>query len=162
MFDRYTPDAWRQIVESDQIDILAFAVLRHLEQIDDAQEARLAGQLPSDIRKTDWLDRIHLDLTFFHPVPVADLDVGAHPYSDAASDLAATNTVAEALGEHHEESLHPVRPVGDGGGRSRAEHPRDSGGLMNWASAPQKVEQIAMSIVECRVTQRLLICDPHG
>src|ERR1035441_8878738 len=53
---------------SDLIDVLAFTVLRHFEQIDDAQEARLARQLPSDIRQTDWLDRIHFDLTFFHPV----------------------------------------------------------------------------------------------
>src|ERR1035441_10679471 len=91
---------------SDWIDFLAFTVLRHFEQIDDSQESRLARQLPSDIRQTDWLDRIHFDLTFFHTIPVADFDVGPHPYSDAASDLSAANSVAQALGEHHEESLH--------------------------------------------------------
>jgi hypothetical protein len=31
--------------------------------------------------------------------------VGLRPYSDAASDFSSTNSVAEALGEHHEESL---------------------------------------------------------
>src|ERR1022692_952693 len=51
---------------------------------------------------------------FFHPVAVADFDVGPRPYSDAASDFSATNSVSKALGEHHEESLHPVCPGGGG------------------------------------------------
>src|ERR1035441_4396136 len=98
---------WPHIVKPNQIDVLAFTVLRHLEQIHDAQETRLARQLPSDIRKTDWLDRIHLDLTFVHPVPVAHFDVGPRPYSDAASDFTATNSVAKALGEDHEDEFTP-------------------------------------------------------
>jgi NAD(P)-dependent dehydrogenase (short-subunit alcohol dehydrogenase family) len=97
---------WPHIVKPNEIDVVASTVFRHLEQIDDTQKSRFSRQLPSDIRKTDWLDRIHLDLTFFHPVPVADLDVGAHPYSDAASNFSATNSLAKALGKHHEESLH--------------------------------------------------------
>ena len=106
--DLHLLSAWTDVVEPYQIDVLAFAVLRHLEKIDDTQETRLARQLPSDIRKTYWLDRVHLDLTLFHPVPVADFDVGPHPYSDAASDFAATNSLAKTLGEYHEESLHPA------------------------------------------------------
>jgi hypothetical protein len=92
-------------MEPDQIDILAFAVLRNLKQIDDAKETRLARQLRSDIRKTDGLDRVHLDLTFFHTVAGAHFDVRAHPYSDTARDFSATNALAKPLGEHHEESL---------------------------------------------------------
>jgi len=38
------------------MDVLAFTVLRHLEQIDDAQESRLARQLASDIGEADWLN----------------------------------------------------------------------------------------------------------
>jgi predicted cobalt transporter CbtA len=34
--------------------------------------------------------------------------VGPHPYSDAASDFAATNSLAKTLGEYHDESLHPA------------------------------------------------------
>jgi hypothetical protein len=49
--------------------------------------------------------------------------VGPRPYTHAASDFSATNSLAKALGEHHEESLHLVRPLEDGGGRSRAGHP---------------------------------------
>jgi hypothetical protein len=92
-------------VEPDQIDVLALTVLRHLEEVDDTLETRLSRQLWSDIGKTDRQDRIHLDLALFHAVAVADLDVGTHPYSDAASDFSAANSIAQALGEDHLESL---------------------------------------------------------
>ena len=81
-------------------------MLRDLEQIDDTQETRLARQLWSDIREADRLDRIYLDLTFFHTVPGTDFDVGTHPYSDTASDFSATDSLAKTLGEYHNESLH--------------------------------------------------------
>jgi hypothetical protein len=40
--------------------------------------------------------------------------VGPRPYTHAARDFSATNSVSKALGEHHEESLHPVCPGGGG------------------------------------------------
>jgi len=92
-------------VEPNQIDIFAFTMLSDLEQIDDTKETRLARQLWSDIRKTDWRDRIHLDLAFFHAIPGAHFDVGTHPYSDTASDFSAANSFAKSLGEHHENIL---------------------------------------------------------
>jgi len=95
-------------VESNQIDPFAFPMLRNFEQIDDAEETRLPRQLRSDIRKTDRLDRVNLDLAFFHWVLAADSDVRPHPYSDAAGDLSPANTLAKTLGEHHEKSLHPM------------------------------------------------------
>ncbi len=95
-----------QIVEPYQINILAFAVLGDLKQIDDTQESRLPRQLRRNIRETDRRDGIHFDLTFFHSVSVACFDVGTRPYSDAASDFSATDALAETLGEDHDESLH--------------------------------------------------------
>jgi len=92
-------------VEPNQINVLAFTVLGNLEQIDETQETRLARQLWSDIRKTDRRDRIHLDLTFLHPVPVTHFDVGTLPYSDTASDLSAAHSLAKTLGERHEEKF---------------------------------------------------------
>jgi hypothetical protein len=96
---------WRHVVKSDEIDVLAPTVLRDLEEIDHTLETRRSSQLWSDIRETDRQDRIHLDLTLFHPVAVAHLYVRTHPYPDAASDVAAANSVAQALGEDHLESL---------------------------------------------------------
>ena len=92
-------------MEPNQIDILAFTVLRDFKQIEDTQETRLSRQLWSDIRKTDWGDRIHLDLTLFHAVAGAHVDVGTRPYSDAARDVSAANSLAQALREDHEGSL---------------------------------------------------------
>ena len=77
-------------------------MLCNLKQIEDTQEAGLPSQRRSDIRKSDWRDRIHLDLAFFHTVPTAYFDVRTGPNSDAASDFAATNSVAQTLGENHE------------------------------------------------------------
>jgi hypothetical protein len=92
-------------VESNQIDVLALTVLRDLEQVDHTLETRRSRQLWSDISEIDRQDRIYLDLTLFHPVAVADLYMGTHPYADAASDFAAPNSVAQALCEDHLESL---------------------------------------------------------
>jgi hypothetical protein len=122
-------------VESNQIDILAFTVLRDLEQIDDTEEARLARQLRSDIRKTDRLDRIDLDLTFFHGVTGAHFDVGTRPYPDTASDFAATNSLAKPPGEHHEASL-PGQP--DGGVR------RGPGSALRFDCGWQALSRIVM------------------
>jgi hypothetical protein len=89
-------------MEPNQIDILAFTVLRDLEKIYDAQETGLSRQLWSDVQKTDRLNGIHFNLTFVHTVPGAHGDVGASPDSDAASDFSATNAIAKALAEDHD------------------------------------------------------------
>ena len=88
-------------MESDQIDVLAFAVLRNLEKIQHAKETRRARQRRSDIRETNGLDGIDFDLAVLHRIPPAHFDVGTHPYSHAASDLAATNSFAQPFGENH-------------------------------------------------------------
>ena len=41
--------------------------------------------------KRDLLDRVHLDLAFFHAVSRGHLHVGPHPDADAARELSATN-----------------------------------------------------------------------
>jgi len=80
-------------VEPDKIDVLPPTVLRDLEEVDHTLETRRSSELRSDVRETDRQDRIHLDLTLFHPVAVADLDVWTQPYPDAARDVAAANSV---------------------------------------------------------------------
>ena len=89
-------------MEANQIDILAFAVLRYFKQIEDAEETGFQRQLWSDVRKTYRCDRIHFDLAFVHRIPAADFDVGTRPDSNAASYFSATNPLAQTLGEDHE------------------------------------------------------------
>ena len=99
-------------MEPNQIDILAFAVLGDLEQVDESEETRLSSQLRRDVRKTNRLDGIYLNLTFFHRIPAADFDVWARPDPNTARNLAAANSLAKPLRKHHEKSLYPAfRPV---------------------------------------------------
>src|SRR5262249_48568978 len=100
--------SWTHVVEPDQINVLALSMLRNFEQIDDTEEARLSGQLRSDIGEADRLDGIDFDLALVHWVAPADFDVRAGPDSDAAGNVSTTDSLAQALGEDHEESLHPV------------------------------------------------------
>jgi len=88
-------------VEADQVDVLAFAVLRYFEQVEDTEKSGGAGELRSDFGKADGLDGVNFYFAFFHAVTVADFDVGTHPDADARSDFAAANAFSEALGEHH-------------------------------------------------------------
>ena len=97
-------------MEADEVDPFAFTVLRHLQQIDDAEEAGFARQLGRDIRETDRLDGIDFDLAFFHLITGPDFYVRAHPDADAAGDFSAANSLTEAFREHHYESLHRPGP----------------------------------------------------
>jgi hypothetical protein len=98
-------------MEADQIYLLAFAVLRHLQQIQYTQESGRARQLWSNVRKPDRLDRVHFDLTFFHLISVSDLDVRTRPDPDTAGDLATPHPIAKPPGKHHAESVR-ARGVG--------------------------------------------------
>ena len=89
-------------MEADQINVLASSVLRDLEQIDETQESRFAGQRWSNIGKPDRLNRIYLDLALLHAVARADSNVGTCPESNARSDFSATNSLAKPLGEGHD------------------------------------------------------------
>jgi hypothetical protein len=48
-------------MELDPVHVLAAAVLRDLEQVEHAREARRAGELRRDVRHLDSLDRVDLD-----------------------------------------------------------------------------------------------------
>lgn len=95
-----------QIVEADQVDILAFTVPRDLQQIGEAKETGFSRELRRNLRKLDRLDGIDLDLAFVHAIAPAHSDVRTHPDSNAARDLTPADPFAKAFGEHHEESLH--------------------------------------------------------
>ena len=58
--------------------------------------------------ETDRLDGIDDDLTFVvQRITSTDLDVWAHPHSDAACDLTAPNSFAKTFHENHERSFEP-------------------------------------------------------
>src|SRR5258708_28052973 len=92
-------------MEPPQINLLASTVLRHLQQIQHAQESRFACQLRSNVRKPDRLNRIDLDRAFSHPVARTNSHVRAKPEPHAAGDLPSPNALAQPLREHHGPSL---------------------------------------------------------
>ena len=93
-------------MESNEIDVLSLPMLCDLEQRVQIREARLAHQFGSDIGKIDGFYRIDFNLALFHGITPADFHMRMHPDSDAASYIAAANSVAQPLVEHHEESVY--------------------------------------------------------
>lgn len=92
-------------MEANQIDVLAPPVFRDFEKVDDSLETRGARDGGRDVGIANREDRVHLDLTLLHPVAVADRHAGTHPYADTAGDLAAPNSLTQALGKEHAKSL---------------------------------------------------------
>jgi len=97
------------VAKADEVDVIAGAVLRDFEEIDDAEEAGLDRQLVSDVLNGDLLDEMDLDFTFFHPVTVADLDMRGLPDSDAAGDVATADALSKPLCENHCKEVHRAR-----------------------------------------------------
>ena len=80
-------------------------MFRHLQQVQNAKESRLARQLRSNIRKPDQFNRIDFNLAFLHTVSRAYSDAGTHPDPHTASDLSPPYPPAQPFSEYHEESL---------------------------------------------------------
>ena len=98
---RHIPRARCQIVEPNQVDLVAGPVFRGLEQILHGGEARLACQIAGDVSEAYRLDRIDDDLPFVHPISPSHLDVRTRPDSDAAANPSAPYAFAKVPGERH-------------------------------------------------------------
>ena len=92
-------------MKPDQVDVVAFAVLRDLEQVQYSEKSGLPRQLMSDVRQPDRLDREDLDFAIIHTVSAAHRDMRACPDSDGACDLSAADAIAESLRKHHVEAF---------------------------------------------------------
>lgn len=92
----------RNAVKTDQVDILTFAVLGDLEQVENAEEAGLAGYLRGDVGKANRVDRVDLDLSLFHAIARPYFYARLDPDADTAGDPPAANSFAKPLGEQHE------------------------------------------------------------
>jgi hypothetical protein len=98
------------VVEADEVDVLAFAVFGDLEQVENAEEAGGACELGSDVGKADRFDGVNLDVAVFHWIAFADGDACAQPEAHGAGDPAGADAFAKAFGEDHcAASLHRRR-----------------------------------------------------
>ena len=89
------------IPKLDDEDPSSRAVLRDLEEIDDAHEPRPLRELGGDIGEGDLEDLCHQNLTGRERVPATDLHVWSLPQADGRGDFAATNAIAERSHELH-------------------------------------------------------------
>src|SRR5580765_3656354 len=98
---RHIPRSRCQIVEPNQVDLIAGPVFRGVEQILHGGEARLTCQIAGDVSEAYRLDRIDDDLPFFHPIVPCHLDVRTRPDSDTAANPSAPYAFAKMPGERH-------------------------------------------------------------
>jgi hypothetical protein len=92
-------------VEFDEVDVAPWPVLRDLEQIDDAREARAARERRRDVVELDPVQRVDDDASGGQRIAIADAHVGLLPDPHAARDLAALDRLAKALRELHGRAL---------------------------------------------------------
>src|SRR5947209_8598678 len=98
---RSVPCPRRQVVEPNQIDVVAPAVPRDPEQIVDAVESRFAGQIIGDVRDSNRRDRIDDDVPLVHAITAAHFYVRTRPDADAAPDPPAPDSLTKAFSEQH-------------------------------------------------------------
>jgi hypothetical protein len=95
------------IVKSDQINVVSFAMFCDFEQIKYSQKARFARQFRSDVRKCDGCNRLDLDFPVSHAITPSFCDVGPSPNPNAARYISSHHSFAESLRKHHAVSLPP-------------------------------------------------------
>jgi hypothetical protein len=98
----YSLGARSDLVEADQINIIASTVFRDFEQVQNAEESGLAREFRSNIWEPYRFNRIDLNLAFLHKVARAYSDAGPRPDSHTASDFSATYSLAKSFSERHE------------------------------------------------------------
>jgi hypothetical protein len=92
-------------VEFDEVDVAPRPVLRDLEQIDDAREARAARERRRDVVELDPVERVDDDASGRQRVAIPDSHVRPLPDPHAARDLAALDRLAKTLRELHDRAL---------------------------------------------------------
>jgi len=95
-------------VKPNQKDSVASTMLRHFEQVENTKKTRFPRKFRSNIQKADWLDRVHLNLPFLHPVAAADFDPRLRPNSHRTRDFSASDPLAKPLGKEHQEESERV------------------------------------------------------
>ena len=95
-------------MEADQVDILAFAVPRDLQQIGESKETGFSCEIRRNLRKLDRLNGVDLDLAFVHAVTGPNPYARKTPNANAADNLSPTDSFAKTFGEDHAKRLHPI------------------------------------------------------
>jgi hypothetical protein len=89
-------------MKPDEIDLVATAVFGSAEQILHAEKAGFPRELARDVSQANWHDGVHDNMPIVHAIPTSHFDVRPRPDANAASNSAASNSLAKALREYHE------------------------------------------------------------
>src|SRR5262245_3139302 len=95
------PDAVRQVVEPNQVHLVAAAVSCDSQQISDGGEPRFTGQILRDVGDGNLRNRIHNNVTLVHLVTTTHLYTRTLPDANAAFDSPEPDSHAKVFGEHH-------------------------------------------------------------
>src|SRR3954471_15900580 len=91
----------RLVVEFYEIDGLAGAVLRNLEQVDDARESGAPGERGGDVVERDLPELVDDDMSRTELVLMTHAHVRPPPDADADRDFAALDRRPQPLRELH-------------------------------------------------------------
>ncbi len=98
----------RNVVEPNEIDILARTVFRHVEKVTHVPEPAGPCEIRSDVAERNRDDRIDFDFAVLHAVSLTGPYVWPLPNADAGRDLARSHAVAKIFDEEHTGSLDRV------------------------------------------------------
>ncbi|HSP35295.1 MAG TPA: hypothetical protein VLU46_13340 [Thermoanaerobaculia bacterium] len=126
-------------MEANEIDILAGAVFRHLEEAGHVVKSAFPRETGGDLTERDGDDRIDLDLAALHPVSLTRPYVRPLPHANGGRDLAGPHAVAEVFDEEHASSLDALSVVVTKDATRLLEDalqlaPEDRAQLVSWAS----------------------------
>src|SRR5262245_27568691 len=97
------PDAIRQVMEPNQVHLVAAAVFCDSQQISDGGEPRFTGQLVRDVGDGNLRNRIHDNVALVHRVTTTYFYPRTFPDTNVACDYPEPDSHAKAFGEHHME-----------------------------------------------------------
>src|SRR2546421_13051512 len=90
------PCARRQVMESNQVHVVAAAVSRDSQHVIHAVEPRFTREIVGDVGNGNRRNRIDDDVALVHSVPATDLYVRTRPDANAASDSPPPDSLAKA------------------------------------------------------------------
>ena len=91
------------VAKLDDEDPSSRAVLRNLEQLDNADKAAALGKRGSHISERDLEEPCDDDLAWREGIPASDFHVWSLPEANGGRDLTATDAIAEGAKELHAE-----------------------------------------------------------
>jgi hypothetical protein len=90
-------------MKPNQVYVVPATVFCDSQQFLHAFESRFTGEIAGDVGNGNRRNRIDDDVAIIHPVTTTNLDTGALPDANAASNRPEPDSHTKALAKHHME-----------------------------------------------------------